>query len=376
MRILHVVTLVDERNSYGGPLTVAINHCQELRRRGHDAVIAAGWRGQGDVPTEIEGVPAHLFPVTPVLPGMRFAGLYSFGLARWIRSDRRAVDVAHVHLARDLVPLSAARAFYRAGVPYVTQTHGMVVPDERLAARLLDRFVTAPVLRRAACRLVLTTAEQQALKAVCGPQSRTEHLPNGIRTSETAEIKPAHPILDVLFMARLHPRKRVMEFARAAEQVGAGRKDVTFSIVGPDDGDLPQLRDFIASRPHLGGTLAYEGSLPHEMALERLARADVYVLPSVDEPFPMSVLEALGAGVPAVCTDSCGIADPLARRKAVAVTSGEPGALAKTLESLIADPAQRSALRLAGLEAVHSEYSIEAVVDQLEKHYRRFASGN
>ncbi|MBI5230791.1 MAG: glycosyltransferase [Coriobacteriales bacterium] len=376
MRVLHIVTLVDDRNSYGGPLTVAINQCQELRRRGHDAVIAAGWRGEGDVPTEIEGVPAHLFPVTPILPRTRFAGLYSFGLARWLRNNSQSIDIAHVHFARDLVPLSAARTLYQARIPYVTQTHGMVVPDARLAARLLDRFAAAPVLRRAACRFVLTPAEQQALLAVCGPQSQTEHLPNGIRIRETTQLKPVPPVLDVLFMARLHPRKRVMEFAQAAEQVGAGRTDVAFSIVGPDDGDLPQLRDFIASRPHLDKALIYEGSLTHESALHRLARADIYVLPSVDEPFPMSILEALGAGVPAICTDSCGIAEPLSRSKAVAVTSGQPGALAKTLENLISDTAQRTALRIAGLEAIHSEYSIEAVVDQLEQHYRKFTDGD
>ncbi|MCZ0970952.1 glycosyltransferase [Streptomyces albulus] len=46
----------------------------------------------------------------------------------------------------------------------------------------------------------------------------------------------------------------------------------------------------------LGGVVAYGGTLDHDAAVRRLARATVYVLPSVDEPFPMGVLEALAVG--------------------------------------------------------------------------------
>ena len=85
MRILHVVTLVDDASSYGGPLTVAVNQCRELRRRGHDARILAGWSGRGTPPDELEGVPAQLFPVRSVVPGMRFSGLFSPALVAWLR---------------------------------------------------------------------------------------------------------------------------------------------------------------------------------------------------------------------------------------------------------------------------------------------------
>ena len=89
MRILHVVTVVDDRSSYGGPLTVAINHCQELSRRGHDARILAGWLGAGEPPTELEGVPARLFPVRRLIPGMRFSSLLSPALLRGLRREAR-----------------------------------------------------------------------------------------------------------------------------------------------------------------------------------------------------------------------------------------------------------------------------------------------
>src|SRR4051812_45446721 len=135
MRILHVVTLVDDRSSYGGPLTVAVNQCRELRRLGHDARILAGWAGLGNPPIELEGVPAHLFRVRSVVPGMRFSGLLSLSMLTWLHRNATTFDVAHLHAARDLVPLAAGTLLRKAGVPYATQTHGMVLPDRRASAR-------------------------------------------------------------------------------------------------------------------------------------------------------------------------------------------------------------------------------------------------
>src|SRR5262245_41589219 len=100
----------------------------------------AGWQGTGVPPTEIEGVPVKLFPVRSFVPGFRHAGLYSTSMHRWLRRVAAEFDVVHVHLARDLVPMAAARRLLRRGVPLVAQTHGMVRPDARLIARQIDRF--------------------------------------------------------------------------------------------------------------------------------------------------------------------------------------------------------------------------------------------
>ncbi|WP_030774890.1 MULTISPECIES: glycosyltransferase, partial [unclassified Streptomyces] len=80
------------------------------------------------------------------------------------------------------------------------------------------------------------------------------------------------------------------------------------------------------------------GALSGTEVLAELRRAHVYVLPSVDEPFPMSVLEALSVGVPSVVTHSNGLARDIARAGAGrAVDPGPAGVSAAVLDLL--DPA-------------------------------------
>jgi glycosyltransferase involved in cell wall biosynthesis len=361
---LHVLTLIDDQSSYGGPTTVALGQCRELIRRGHRAQILAGWRGRGEPPTELEGVRVHLFPVHRVAPVGRFSGLLAPSLITWLRRHARAFDHGHIHLARDLVPLTAARILASAGVPYVTQTHGMVMPDPRPTAVLTDRALTLRVLRGATHRLVLTDAEEAGLLELLGPGVPLTRLPNGIEIP--ADVLPAEPdVPDVLFLARLHPRKRVLDFAAAAARLIDEGVRATFSVVGPDDGDLPGLRRVIGSRPALTAGIQYEGALSHEAAVRRMARCSVYVLPSVDEPFPMTLLEALALSRPAICTSTCGIAPVLAARSAAVVIEEGAAGIADALRPLVADRARRTELGARAVETVREAFSISAVAERL-----------
>ena len=258
-----------------------------------------------------------------------------------------------LHTARDLVPLCAGRILARAGVPYTTQTHGMVLPDSRRQARIIDRLLTLQVMRSAKTRFVLTDDEDAALGDLLGPRSSRQRLPNGIALSDTPPPSASGDELDVLFMARLHPRKRVMDFAQAALTLVSEGHAARFSVVGPDDGDLPNLQEFVAAHPILTGRLVYEGALPHEAAIPRLARAGVFVLPSVDEPFPMTLLKALALGTPAICTNSCGIAADLECDGAALVMRPGAGPLESALRSLITDTAARATLADAVRNSAH-----------------------
>lgn len=174
MRILHVVTLVEDQPAFTGPAGVAIKQCQELRRRGYDVEITGGWDGYPYPPQELDGIPAHLFQVHPVAPGLRF----SLGFAQWLREHATSYDAAHVHLTRDLVPLVAGNILHRAGVPYMTQTHGMVMPDSRRSAKAIDIALTVPVLQRAQVRFALTNEEEADLANVLGAPGLTTRLPD------------------------------------------------------------------------------------------------------------------------------------------------------------------------------------------------------
>ena len=371
MRILHIVTLVSADGAYGGPLTVAMNQGRELRRRGHLVTIAAAWLGSNPPPREVGGVSAALFPAVRVMPGVAFATLVSPRLLAWIWRRVREYDIVHVHASRDLVPLTAAAVAAIRGVPYVTQTHGMIVPDRRLAARLLDLSATRRMLRHARRNFVLTPAEERHLAEVMHTSRRLDLLGNGV-TVQPAPASPSNPP-EVLFCARLHPRKRVLVFADVAHAILTAGYDVDFRIVGPDAGDLPLLRSKL--RRIDSDRIRYEGALPPDAVLDRMRRALVYVLPSVEEPYAMSLLEALSLGIPSVCTESCGLAAELKHRQAAVVSAPDVESLASAVRSLLDSADERRRLSDAAVQVTRDVFSITHICDVLEHAYAEAVRG-
>ncbi|MCU1366192.1 MAG: putative glycosyl transferase, group 1 family protein, partial [Ilumatobacteraceae bacterium] len=127
MKVLQVVTWVAPGNPFGGPVRVALNHVEELRRRGHDVrLVAAQPRSADRGRWSSSELGVQGFDAFRVLPGAGFSGVTSPKMLRFAWSAGRQVDVVHVHLARDLVTLPFAAIVRWRRVPYVVQCHGMV----------------------------------------------------------------------------------------------------------------------------------------------------------------------------------------------------------------------------------------------------------
>lgn len=366
MRIAHVVALISDTGAFGGPLRVALNQVRELRLRGHDALIVGGWAEQKESPSEIDGVPVRTFSVRQV-PGAGFAGLFSTDLLRWLRSEQH-LDVVHVHAGRDLLGQSVMALLRQKRIPYVLQTHGMVQPDRRVRAFVLDRLIGRANIRAARAHLVLTAEERAAIVRVVGASHSTLELGNGVPVSTTSRSTDRRQGAEVLFLARLHERKRPLAFVQAAACVRTSEA-VRYRLVGPDEGQAAAVLEEI-DRLHLGALVAYEGPIPYSQTLDRMQQASIYVLPSVDEPFPMTLLEALSLGLPTICTDTCGIAADLSARGAAWVTDGSVAALADAISTLLRDKQMRADYSEQARRAIEEQYGVGPVVDRLLNIYR------
>jgi glycosyltransferase involved in cell wall biosynthesis len=356
LRIAHVLPYVSEDGAFGGPVAVAVEQCRELARQGHHVVLLAGWDGKAQL--DVEGVDVRFFRAYP-LPGLGFSGLISPSLTPALRRHLAEFDVVHIHLGRHLLALAAADACRSAQIPYVLQTHGMVTEDTRPQARILDALSVRRVLRGARAVLALTEAESVAVTAVSRGDAAVVRVRNGVASRPVVREHDGSRVPEILFLARLHPRKRVLAFAETAEILHGRGVRARFSVVGPDEGDRQALIEFIDGRPGL--PLTYEGSVAPGRSAARLVAADVYVLPSVREVFPMTVLESLSVGTPVVLTEDCGIAAELRAAGAALVTDGTPAAMADavgeilgsaTLRASLADGMRRSLAQGFGITAV------------------------
>ncbi|MCB5170105.1 glycosyltransferase [Streptomyces bambusae] len=365
MRVLHAVTLHSPTHAFGGPVRVALNLAKGLRARGHEAALLALGEGFDPMPAEVEGVPARLYPARRLLP-LGFSGMTSPALLAQAGRLVRDADLVHVHLARDLVTLPVALAALRHGKPLVLQTHGMVDPSEKLLAKVLDAVAVRRVLRGAGAVFYLTPHERTGLDAVLGaPLGTAVRLVNGTPAQEERPELSGPP--RILYAARLQARKRPVDFVDAAAEVLRTHPEAQFTVAGPDEGELPAVERRIAELG-LTGRISVPGSLSSENVLKELRRSHVYVLPSVDEPFPMSVLEALSVGVPSVVTHSNGLAKDIAAAGAGrAVEPGPAGVAAAVLELL--DERENQAASAAARKLAAGSFSMDAVLDTLLDRY-------
>jgi glycosyltransferase involved in cell wall biosynthesis len=373
VRVIHVVVLASDDGAYGGPLTVALGQAAELRARGHQVDVVAGRLSARVGVTGPDGVPVRTFRAVRLLPGPSVASVVSPALTRWLLRHARSADVVHVHTGRDLLGMGAVAVARLCGRPVVAQTHGMVDKHGRRRARVVDALLTRRLLGRADRHLVLTDQDEAAVRRL-GATAGVRRIPNGVPFVPSVEPAPPGPP-EVLFCARLHPRKRATVFVEMAALLVDRFPQARFTLVGPDGGDGDRVRRLI-ERLGLTASVRYAGPVPPDAVLARMRRAAVYVLPSVAEPFPMSLLEALSVGLPAVCTDDTGISDVLAARGAAKVTDGSPRQLADAVAELLERPDARAALVRAGYGALAAHFSVSTMVDVVERAYRDVVPGS
>jgi glycosyltransferase involved in cell wall biosynthesis len=242
----------------------------------------------------------------------------------------------------------------------------MIDASDKILAAVIDRLEVRRSLRGAAEVLVLTEEERAQIIGI-EPGASIGMITNGLRNV------PATPLGerggDVVFMARLHPRKRPDAFVRmAADVVQRGYESTQFVLAGPDEGMLEVVQSEIA-RLGVQRNVRWIGAVDPSRTDQLLANAAVYVLPSVGEVFPMSVLEAFRAGTPTVVTDSLGIAEMCIAYGAAIVTDGSEASLADAVAELLSVPARVEALRVGSKALLDGELGIDRVAARLVEAY-------
>jgi len=366
VRILQVVTLVSANGAYGGPVAVAVAQTQALAELGHDVTLLAGWDGNATL--SVPKVDVQLFRAYQALPGTGFAGLCSPGVWRGVRRRAADADVVHVHLGRDMISLPAALVADLCGRPLVVQTHGMVRSDRRLKARALDALLTRRVLQHSAAQFVLTDEEEVDAPLVARRALKTARVGNGVVIPELSATWDGTSVPEVVYCARLHERKRPVSFVEMASAFVEAGGVARFTMFGPDEGEMPAVMDAIDANG-LGSTVKYMGALSPADVLPRLSLAQAYVLPSVNEPFPMSLLEAMSLALPAIITDSTGVSAAFERSGAADVTDGSPGAMAGALGQMFASQAAWQTRSSRARREIAEHYRADAVARDLAELY-------
>ena len=112
----------------------------------------------------------------------------------------------------------------------------------------------------------------------------------------------------------------------------------------------------------------FTGPLYGEKKLEAYVDADVYVLPSVYETFPVSVLEACACGTPVIVTDRCGIADVIDGQVGLVVTY-DKNQLQDALQRVLSDDQMRQRFGNGGKSLVREKSNWSKITELMESVY-------
>ncbi len=124
---------------------------------------------------------------------------------------------------------------------------------------------------------------------------------NGVSVPEIILPKKNDKVI-FLFMARLHFKKGITPLVKAWNAVMKNNSNAELIIAGPDEGELKLIQ------PYLSENVTYAGVVYGKEKIGLLQQANYYVLPSLSEGFPVSVLEAMSYGCIPIISEGCNFA--------------------------------------------------------------------
>lgn len=339
MKIVHIVYSLE----MGGAEILVAQLCRLQRAHGHDVSVIAysnlGTLGESLVG---EGFSVRVLGEAPLAKTfMRF-----IGALRQLRPD-----VVHCH--NPAPTLQAAIPARLAGAKCVVSTrHSLVAPPynkgEEIAYNITARF----------CDWIVGICD-----ATC---ENLRHTPGALRDrivrvyNGVDPVEPAPPTekdgFTLLFVGRLAPVKNLSTLIRATALAIPRRPDLKLWLVG--HGHERAALESLVNELGIAGNVTFWG--------ERLdvagffAAADVYCMSSVSEGLPMSLLQAMSVGLPAIVTNVGGMAEVVANANSgLTPPVGDPAAMADAIIQLASDVNLRADFADNARRAYHENFTLD-----------------
>jgi glycosyltransferase involved in cell wall biosynthesis len=278
-------------------------------------------------------------------------------------------DVVHIHsaLAPTVTVLRAgllALAARLRGCSVIVHAHGGNI-ETWLETGLHRRILQISML--AAHRVVAVwSAGEQALGRVLAPD-RVRLVDNGVDCSGYLDPERDHDTPRVLYVGLLTPRKGVLDLIEASRMLTEQGLVHELRLLGgtPDEGPsaAAPVHEAAAGVATLLGTRR-----PEEMP-QAYAEADVFCLPSWWEAMPLSVLEAMAAGLPVVATDVGDVSRLVTAGCGLVVPPRSPELLVEALRFLLEDPERRRRMGHAARDRAGTAFSSSATAAAIGRLY-------
>jgi glycosyltransferase involved in cell wall biosynthesis len=289
------------------------------------------------------------------------------------------LDILSVHGLWKYCSVGSQRWHRQTRRPYVVHPHGMLESwavrnamwKKRIAALLYEN----QHLRQAACVRALSEAEAQSIRSY-GLRNPICVIPNGVDLPDlrqsNAKTQSANP-KTLLYLGRLHPKKNISNLIRAwNETLNSQRSNGdrwVLAIAGWDQGGYEaQLRQLTTDLGLLTSVIFVGPQFGADKS-ECYRACDAFILPSLSEGLPMTVLEAWAHAKPVLMTSECNLPEGFEADAALRIGNA-PEEIAAGLRQLVEmSDNDRAAMGTRGRTLVAKSFSWPRIGQQMGAVY-------
>ncbi len=289
------------------------------------------------------------------------------GLVELVRLMRR-VRPHLVHASSSKAGVLGRIAGWLTSVPVrIFTVHGWAFTASTGRSSVMYRWAERLVQPLTSTTVCVSESERAAGVAAgtCNPRT-TVVIRSGIDLDGRRIARPVRDTPRIVAVGRLQAPKDPLSFVRALGRMSGRRFE---ALVVGDGPDRPVVEAEL-ERLGLEGAVVLTGE--RQDVAEILADSDIFVLASRSEAFPMTVLEAMAAGLPVVGPRVGGLAELVVEGETgFLVTPDDPPALANAIGALVDDPALRERFGAAGRARVETHFTLESFLEAHRDLYRR-----
>jgi glycosyltransferase involved in cell wall biosynthesis len=285
----------------------------------------------------------------------------------------------HVNLAQGMSIARKVILIYCACLlrtPVVVHVHAARLPKSFAALPPLLQRTVRTAFNRANCVIVLgENIRHFVINDLQVDARRVVQLTNGVpRPPYPSPEKGTSQNFRLLFLGSQFERKGLADLLTALSSPLLASLPWQLIVAGGDDCAPYKIR---AQELNITSRVEFTGWVSQEKAATLLAGSDALVLPSYDEGLPLVILEALGHGLPVVCTPVGEIPEFLTDGEtALFVPPGDADAIAKSLASLMQEPELCLQLSRSGRELFDRRFSLQAFIRGLSAIYDQYCGSD
>ena len=357
LRILYIVTQADRGGAQMHLLSLVKSMVLEF-----DVHLAVGEEGFLTEACRQKGITVHILHHLRRSAGM-ISDLKALNETRNLLKAIRP-ELIHVHTFK--AGFIGRLAAWSLGIPAIYTVHAWLwgtkavskiasraaLPLERLSARWCDQIIT-----------VSHAGEELVRKCHIAGDKRVVTIHNGIEDFKVERRNAGNKAPVLMMVARFTAGK---DFGLLIKAFASVSDRAHLWLVG--DGETRKAMETLAADLGIASQVSFWGEC--ENVQELLSRVDVFVLASESEMLPISILEAMRAGVPVVASNVGGVREAVTDGETgLLVPKGDVGALKEALERLIADEALRTRLGLEGRRAFESRFRSSIMANSTYQMY-------